>query len=81
MKLGYLLIGLLGCNAALAANWGRIGQSETSVLYADFSRPPKVSGDIRQAWFRYVYVKHTHLMRGKDLAAAVVFDSKRHLSN
>ena len=75
MKHGYLLVVLLACNAAQAANWGQIGQSEDSVLYADFSRPPKVSGDIRRAWFRYVYAKHTQLMRGKDLAAAVIFDS------
>jgi hypothetical protein len=74
-KHGYLLAALLVCNAAQAANWGQIGESENSVLYADFSRPPIVSGDIRRAWFRYVYAKHTQLMRGKELAEAVSFDS------
>jgi hypothetical protein len=75
MKHGFLLVALLACNAAQAANWAPIGDNENSVLYADVSRPPEVSGDIRRGWFKYVYVKHTQLMRGKDLAEAVTFDS------
>jgi hypothetical protein len=75
MRYGFLLVVLLAYNAAQAANWAPIGHGENSVLYADVSRPPKVSGDIRRGWFKYVYAKHTQLMRGKELAEAITFDS------
>lgn len=73
MKRGLLLV--LACNAVQAANWGQIGRTENGVLYADFSRPPNISGDIRRGWFRYVYAKHTQLVRGKDLAEAITLDA------
>jgi len=59
MKRTVTLALLLACGAAWAANWLAIGMSQDNInVYVDTSSI-RVEGQIRRAWFKFVYAHHT----------------------
>jgi len=56
---------LVMCGAAQAATWEQIADGINNVTSIDTSRPPKITGDIKGAWFKTVWKEHTHYI---DLA-------------
>jgi hypothetical protein len=63
MKFSLLLVALLACGTAQAADWVQITKSGNEVVFVDRSRI-KINGNIRQAWFKSNYAPHTFKFGG-----------------
>ena len=74
MKLCFLLVALLVCGTAQAADWVEAFHNNAGTAYFDASRL-KIDGDIRSGWFKVVLPPHTRGVSGKYQTYMVALQS------